>query len=178
MKNILLTGLPGVGKTTIIKKVVELINKPGAGFYTEEIRKDNERVGFRLITFDNKSCILAQKSLKSPYYVGRYGVNIGCIENIGVCAIKEGLLENKIIIIDEIGKMELFSPQFKEIVLEALDSKSIVLGTILDRTEPFGDSIKRRNDVTIIEVTLENRRGLALDIVSMLMGNADMFMLK
>ncbi|MGQ9701977.1 MAG: NTPase [bacterium] len=168
MKNILLTGLPAVGKTTIIKNVVGLINKPYAGFYTEEIRKDNERVGFRLITFDNKSCTLAQKSLKSPYYVGKYGVDIRCIEDIGVCAIRQGLLENKIIIIDEIGKMELFSAQFRKIVLEALDSKSSVLGTIRYRPEPFCDIIKNRNDVKIIEVTLENRQNLALDIVNIL----------
>ncbi|MEO0190163.1 MAG: NTPase, partial [candidate division WOR-3 bacterium] len=152
VKNFLLTGLPGVGKTTIIKKVVERYRDRCAGFYTEEIRENNTRVGFKLITLDGQNCIMAHKDIKSPYRVGKYGVNIECIENIGVNAIRKGIIENKIIIIDEIGKMELYSKEFRDVVIEVLNSKCPVLATILYAPNPFCDKIKARDDVKIFEV--------------------------
>lgn len=152
--------MPRIGKTTIIQKVVDVLNDNCAGFYTEEIRKNNNRIGFKLITLDNKNCIMARKKFKSHYRVGKYGVDIRCIERIGITAIRKGIEEEKVIIIDEIGKMELFSGSFKEIVLEALDSSSHVLGTILFRPHSFCDKIKDREDVEIIEVTQENRDSL------------------
>lgn len=165
IKNFLLTGLPGVGKTTIIKKVVERYRDRCAGFYTEEIRENNTRVGFKLITLDGQNCIMAHKDIKSPYRVGKYGVNIECIENIGVNAIRKGIIENKIIIIDEIGKMELYSKEFKKIVINVLNSKCPVLATILYAPNPFRDKIKERKDVKIFEVTLANRGTLVQEII-------------
>ncbi len=166
MKNIILTGAPRVGKTTVIRKVITAIEQECAGFYTEEIREDNQRVGFRLITTDNKNCVLSHRNIKSRHRVGKYGVNLECIERIGVTSILEGIQEKKIIIIDEIGKMELFSKYFQEIVMKALDSASPVLGTILFRPHPFCDKIRDRRDVEIIEVTKENRESLSEIIIS------------
>lgn len=155
--NVILTGAPRTGKTTIIHKIIIKIDKECTGFYTEEINERNQRAGFKLITLDNKSCVLAHKDIKKRYRVGKYGVNLDCIEKIGVSAIRKGMEQNKIVIIDEIGKMELFSTEFKDIVIKALDSNSKVLGTILFRPHPFCDRIKYRKDVAIIEVTEENR---------------------
>ncbi len=157
MKNILLTGIPRIGKTTIIHKIISGIKRGCAGFYTEEMREGNQRVGFKLVTIDNKNCILSHKNIKSRHRVGKYGVNLECIERIGVASILEGIQKKKLIIIDEIGKMELFSKDFKEIVIKALDSESAVLGTILFRPHPFCEGIKKRKDVESIEVTTENR---------------------
>ncbi|MCX7994521.1 MAG: NTPase [candidate division WOR-3 bacterium] len=168
IKNFLLTGLPGVGKTTVVKKIVERYKDKCAGFYTEEIRENNTRVGFKLITLDGQSCIMAHKNIKSPYRVSKYGVNIECIENIGVQAIKDAIAKNKIIIIDEIGKMELYSRQFRNVVIEALNSKAPVLTTILYTTNPFCDKIKERKDVRIFEVTLSNRDELVQKIIELL----------
>ena len=155
--NVILTGAPRIGKTTIIRTVIKDIKRGCAGFYTEEMREGNQRVGFRLISLDNKNCILSHKTIKSHHRVGKYGVNLECIEGIGVASILEGIQEKKFIIIDEIGKMELFSKDFQDIVMKALDSESPVLGTILFRPHPFCDKIKKRKDVEIIEVTEENR---------------------
>ncbi|MEO0155799.1 MAG: NTPase [candidate division WOR-3 bacterium] len=165
IKNFLLTGLPGVGKTTIIKKVVERYKDKCMGFYTEEIREHNTRVGFKLITINGQNCIMAHKDMKSSYRVGKYGVGIECIENIGVVAIKQGITEDKIIIIDEIGKMELYSQKFRDVVIEALNSKCPVLATILYSPNPFCDRIKGRKDVKIFEVTLANRGTLVQEII-------------
>ncbi len=160
MKNILLTGTPRIGKTTIIHKIINKSSKECAGFYTEEIRQKNRRVGFSLTTLDKKNCILSHKNVESRYRVGKYRVNLDCIEKIGVAAIKEGIKKRKIIIIDEIGKMELFSREFRDIVIKALDSNSRVVGTILFSSHSFCDKIKKRDDVEIIEVTEENRNTL------------------
>ncbi len=166
MSNILLTGLPRIGKTTIIQKVISHLAQC-AGFYTEEIKEQNARAGFRLITMDNRKCILSHKRIKSPYHVGKYRVDCDCIET-GVQAIQQGIKQCSTIIIDEIGKMELFSQSFKQAVFDALDSSSPVLATILVRPHPFCDSIKRRSDVTIIEVNKENRNDLPAEILERL----------
>jgi len=157
MKKILLTGLPGVGKTTIIKKFVQKYKGSCAGFYTEEIRENNVRVGFKLITLDGRSCTMAHKSIKSPFQVGKYGVNLECIEELGVSAIKKAITGKKIVVIDEIGKMELFSQKFKDAVIEAFDSECPVLATILYASNPFCDKIKACNNITIFEITISNR---------------------
>lgn len=164
-KNIVLTGAPRIGKTTIIRTVIKDIKRKCAGFYTEEMKEGNHRVGFRLITLDNKDCILSHKDIKSRHRLGKYGVNLECIERIGVASILDGIQGNKVIIIDEIGKMELFSKDFQDIVMKALDSESPVLGTILFRPHPFCDKIKKRGDVEIIEVTEENRNSLSALII-------------
>jgi len=163
--NIILTGPPRIGKTTIVNELINKLNKQCAGFYTEEIREDNRRVGFRLIALDNNSCVMAHKNIRSKYRVGKYGVNLDCIEKTGVKAIKEGIARKKIVIIDEIGKMELFSDRFKNTVIDALDSSSSVVGTILFRHHPYCDKIKRRHDVELIEVTENNRSSMVKAII-------------
>jgi nucleoside-triphosphatase len=92
--------------------------------------------------------------------VGRYGVDLECVEEIGVLAIKRGIKTGKTIVIDEIGKMETLSRRFRLTVLDALDSKSPVIGTMLFKRQPFCDKIRARKDVEILEVTEENREKL------------------
>ncbi|GAI16598.1 unnamed protein product [marine sediment metagenome] len=158
-KNILFTGRPGVGKTTVIMKLISGLKEVG-GFYTEEIRQQGERKGFRIITLRGKKGILAHKALNSPYRVGKYGVNIEDLENIAGRSISLAVNDDKkkIILIDEIGRMELYSPKFQEAVIKALDSSKRVIGTLQERHNKFIDAIRKREDVKLIEVTLENRK--------------------
>lgn len=155
--NYLLTGLPKVGKTTLLKKVIEKLKKQAGGFYTEEIKEDNLRVGFMIVTLSGRKGILSHKNFKSKFRVGKYSVGINTLDKIGVKEIEEALAQKKIIVIDEIGKMELFSKRFQDIVWRALDSESPVLGTIMAVKHPFGDKVKKRSDVKILEVTRKNR---------------------
>jgi nucleoside-triphosphatase THEP1 len=164
MMNVLLTGVPRIGKTTLIKKVVQQLGRC-AGFYTEEIRERNSRVGFQLITLDGQQCTMSHKKARSPHRIGRYYVDRNCIDRLGVTALEEGIEKKYTLVIDEIGKMELFSDSFKKVVLRALDSDSPVLGSILLRAHPFCDRIKQRNDVRVISVSEENRDGLSVEIV-------------
>ena len=164
MKNIILTGPPRIGKTTIIRSVISRLADKCAGFYTEEILQENQRAGFKLITCSKGNCVLAHKEIRGHYHVGKYGVDLECVEGYGVPSIKKGIKAEKIIIIDEIGKMEILSRSFKLAVLDALDSQCPVIGTMLFKRHPFHDKIRARKDVEIIEVTEENRDKLP-DIV-------------
>lgn len=167
MKNILICGPPGVGKTTLIKKILKKINLRAGGFYTEEIRGRSNRVGFKIISLDNQEGILAHINIKDSQRVGRYGVNINDLENIGARSLEQALKNDDLIIIDEIGKMEVFSEEFKEKVLDCLSSKKIVLAAISMVGDKFISNIKRRDDIILFKVTKENRNKL-IEIISSL----------
>ena len=154
----LLTGGPGVGKTTLIKQAIDKAQVNAGGFFTEEIRAGGVRQGFRIVTMDGRSAILAHIDFKSPFRVSKYGVDIESLDTVGVAALKDAIRECDVVVIDEIGKMELFSPAFKDAVLEALDSKKRVLGTIMFTSHPWADGIKRHPDVALITVTRANRQ--------------------
>ena len=159
MNNYLITGPPRCGKTTLIMRIrqVDSLSAKVSGFITEEVRERGERIGFKLISLsEKKEGFLAKKDFPSPFRVGRYGVNIEDLENIGCSAIEKGLLSGKVIFIDEIGKMELFSAKFRKILLDALDSPLKVLASIMERHNDFADNIKRRSDVKLIRLNRSN----------------------
>ncbi len=164
-KTILLTGRPRVGKTTIIKDVVRRLPPHQAGgFYTEEIKERGRRQGFKIVTLDGQEGILAHVDIKSPMRVSKYGVNLADLEDIGVAAIREAIAQKDYVVIDEIGRMELFSKAFRDTVWAAIHSDSFVLGTITLRSHSWADSVKALPQVTIIEVTQANRDEIARQI--------------
>ncbi|HUT69990.1 MAG TPA: NTPase [Desulfatiglandales bacterium] len=155
-KNVFVTGSPRCGKSTLIQKVLEKLNGPATGFFTREMREGGERLGFSINTVDGREGILAHKSIRSRYRVGKYGVNLKDIDDIAVPAmIPSG--QEQIVVIDEIGKMECFSPLFKQALIEVLDSPNRVLGSIALRGDSFIEAVKRREDVMAISVTIQNR---------------------
>jgi nucleoside-triphosphatase len=178
MKNILLTGKPRTGKTTVIMEVVKRltldgVGKPAApertgcgGFYTGEIKEGGKRMGFSISTLDGVEGILSHVNIKSPHHVGRYGVNLADLESIAVPSMLEAAENRSLIIIDEIGKMELFSPGFREAVVRCLDNAVPVLGTIMEARNPFTDRIKERPDVKLIGVTPGNRDFLPQELTA------------
>jgi len=159
-RTILLTGRPGVGKTTVIKEVLGRLPGHAGGFYTAEIRERGQRQGFKIITLDGREGILAHIDIKGPRRVSKYGVNLASLESIGVEAIRRAIAEDDYVVIDEIGKMELFSAEFRAAVREAIASEAIVLGTITWRPHPWADAIKSHPQVTVLEVTRENREAM------------------
>jgi len=168
MKNIFLCGKPGCGKTTLIIEIIKELNLNAGGFYTSEIREKGIRKGFRITTLDGKEGILAHLNVKSPYRLGKYKVNIKDLEEIGVASILEAMKENKVIITNEIGKMEMMSEKFKKAVLAALDSKNKVSGTIMLKPNPFCDKIKKRENTKIFYLTSENREKIKKEIMDLL----------
>jgi nucleoside-triphosphatase len=163
-RKVLLTGRPGCGKTTLVKRVVKNLPQRAAGFYTEEIRDRAARVGFRLVTLDGAEAVLAHVDFKTPERVGKYGLDLSALEAVGVKAVRAAMRGQQLLVIDEIGPMEIRSAIFRDAVSEALDSEVPVLATITSRSLPFADAIKSRRDVTLIEVRSDNRERLVSEL--------------
>jgi len=165
MKNILITGLPGVGKTTLIKRLSEeLKDYHPVGFYTAEIREEGVRKGFELIGLDGRRGILSHTNIKSPYKVSKYGVDIESFEDF-LDSILFLDSATGFIIIDEIGKMECFSDKFRRLLKEVLDSKKLFIATIALKGSGLIAEIKGRPDVKIFEITQGNRETLLPEIL-------------
>jgi nucleoside-triphosphatase len=163
-QKVLLTGRPGCGKTTVMKRVVNNLALPAGGFYTEEIREHGARVGFKIVTLDGKEALLAHVDFKTTERVGKYGLDLSALETVGSEALRTAVRARQLVVIDEIGPMEIRSPIFRDVVNEALDSGAPVLATITARSFPFTDAIKKRSDVTLIEVHPTNRDQLASEL--------------
>jgi nucleoside-triphosphatase len=157
MAAILITGYPGVGKTTCIREIARSLEKlHPAGFYTRELGESGIRVGFEIVGLDGRQRLLAHTGISSRYRVGKYFVDIeGFEEFLRSLAIPEG--RNSVIIIDEIGKMECLSPLFRDTITRILDGRGLLIATIARSGDPFIEAIKRREDVVIYTMTRENR---------------------
>ena len=169
-RTLLLTGRPGIGKTTVIKSAAEPLGERAGGFYTEEIRGPGGRKGFRLVTLDGQETVMAHVNLRGQGRprVGRYGVDVGAIEHVGVTALRRAMQKGQIVVVDEIGKMELFCGPFKETVLQAVGGPHILVATAMAKPNLWVDSLKAMPNVTLWKVTAENRDGLTEQIVEWL----------
>ncbi|GJQ70672.1 putative cancer-related nucleoside-triphosphatase [Trypoxylus dichotomus] len=176
LKHITLTGLPGVGKTTLIKKLslqLKENNIATNGFYTEEIRNENgNRIGFDIVTLDGKRGKLARSLSETPpqqqtkFRVGQYVVFPTEFENLVLPLFKK---ETKVMIIDEIGKMESFSQEFKRTVLPYYKKNDLlILATIpLKKTQiPFIEEIRRDPNTKLFIVDKNTRNNIDKDILN------------
>ncbi|MFN2108261.1 MAG: nucleoside-triphosphatase [Anaerolineae bacterium] len=172
-KTLLLTGHPGIGKTTIIRNVIAQVGNKAGGFYTEEIVGPGGRKGFRLITPDGKETIMAHVDLRSPktLTVGRYGVDVKALERVGIAALRRAMQEKKLVIVDEIGTMELYSRAFCDAVMLAILGPTPVLGTIMSHSHPESDVFKTLAQVTLWEVNRTTRDGLTGKVMAWLNKN-------
>jgi len=152
-KNLLITGLPRVGKTTLIRKLSEALKDfHPVGFYTKEIKEEGDRKGFELIGLEGTRRLLSHKEIESLFRVGRYRVNIESLEGF-LSSISFFNSLSRVIILDEIGKMECLSNRFKRLVREALDSEKWVIATVAFKGEGLIAEVKERKDVKLFEVT-------------------------
>jgi nucleoside-triphosphatase len=162
---LLVTGVPGSGKTTIMKKVAAaLSDRRVRGFVTTEIRQAGRRVGFELLTFTGDKSLLAHVDIDSHHRVGRYGVNVEALDEI----VEEALaLDNAadVYLVDEIGKMECFSARFCAAMRDLLDSGRPLVATVALRGGGFIAQVKHRADVEIWAVTKANRDEMPNQIV-------------
>jgi len=166
-----ITGMPSVGKTTTLIKIIESLENHGytvQGMLTEPIIEKQKRIGFYVQDWQTKEKeIFAHVDFDNRDKIGDYGVDTSVLEKIGVPAIKKAIEDEEImiIVIDEIGKMEMLSEKFCEMVIEALDSDKPILVTLHKKSRtPLLQDVRRRDDIRILEVTAVNRNLLPYKI--------------
>jgi nucleoside-triphosphatase len=167
----ILTGAPGTGKTTVLQKVVDTLKDRGVsvgGMLSREVRKSGIRVGFEILDYSSgRQGWLAHINQNAGPQVGKYRVNIQDLEAIGAQAIIDAAEKCKIIAIDEIGPMELYSEKFKQSVEIAFQSGKLVLAIVHAKaTDPLLTSVKQREDGKIFTVTGSNRDTLHEEIIN------------
>ncbi len=170
-----ITGLPGAGKTHALRRVIEMLEQDEmviGGMLTEPIIEKDDRVGFNIIDWMTKEKgIFAHVNIDSNIVVGKYGVDIDILEKIGVNAINHASEEAELIVIDEVGKMEVESILFIEAVRKSMETEKPLILTLHKKSRnPLLQDIRRRDDVRILEVTSINRNLLPHKIIKLLKG--------
>lgn len=158
MKHLLIVGRPGVGKTTLMRRLAgSLRGRPIDGFLTEELREADQRQGFWLSPLDGRQILLAHKRMEGGLRVGPYRVNTSVLDDVAVPVIHRAIQHAFVLLLDELGKMELCSDQLEQAVQDALDHGPSVVATAGVAPLPFLQSVKRRKDVELIPLTAANR---------------------
>jgi len=171
-----ITGMPGAGKTQVLLRVISMLEAEEdiiiGGMITEPIIENRRRTGFYILDWLTKEKkVFAHTSIDSKITIGKYKVDVSVMENVGVPAIMNAIEKADLIVIDEIGKMELESEMFVKAVREALDTEKPLIITMFKKSRnALLQDIRRRDDIRILEVTNVNKGILPFKIVSLLKG--------
>jgi nucleoside-triphosphatase len=148
---ILLEGRPGSGKSTVVRRLAELLEQEGVsfgGFVTDELREHGRRVGFAVADLAGERDVLAHVELPGPPRVGRYGVDLEAFERVALPALDP---RRKVVLVDELGKMELASAPFREAFSEVWERANAVVATVHVFRHPFTDALKQEAEVVRVE---------------------------
>jgi nucleoside-triphosphatase len=168
---ILLEGRPGVGKTTVAVRLATQLRAAGvhlSGFVTEELRESGRRVGFAIEDFAGDRATLAHVSFRGPPRVGRYGVDLEAFERLALPALEA--VGADLILVDELGKMELASSDFRAAVSSAFAGALPFLATVHSARHPFTDALKSNAAAETLVVSRRNRDGLPKELAERLLG--------
>ena len=159
---LLLVGRPGAGKSTVAQRTADFLRGSGlrvGGFFTGELRERGRRVRFAVETFPGERATLAHVSFPGPPRVSKYGVDVEAFERVALPALAKAA-DADVVIIDELGKMELASEPFRAAVSAVFDRPVPVVATVQAAAHPFTDGLKRRRDIEALRVTRANRDDL------------------
>ncbi|MBC7128860.1 MAG: NTPase [Thermoplasmatales archaeon] len=169
-----ITGAPRVGKTEGLIRIMERLKDKYTfgGMITKEIEENGERVGFKIIDLMTKEeRIFAHVDIDSSYRVGKYKINLKALDEFGIPAIERAIKDDRIdiVVVDEVGKMELESKKFREAIKEVLDCEKPALITLHKKSRDATlQGIRNRNNVRILEITQKNRNLLPYKIEKIL----------
>lgn len=162
---LLLTAPPRTGKSTAIRKIITCLGIENcAGFWTEQITENGERVGFEINLCSGEKAVLAHVNSNSSVRVSRYGVDVEAFERICLPCLLKAKESHSYIIIDEIGPMQLFSNKYKQFLMELVNSKKVI-GTIFYDSYPWIDEFKKLPQNTLLNLTMENRNEIPLQVI-------------
>jgi nucleoside-triphosphatase len=167
---VLIEARPGAGKTTALSRLAERLEDAGvalSGFLTREMRSKGRRVGFEIETFSGQRGLLAHVDIKGPPRVGRYGVDLDEFERLALPALERP--SDGVVLIDELGKMELASERFREAVHALFQRPVPIAATVHTARHPFTDALKRRPDVSTIRLSAANRDCLPSEVAERLL---------
>jgi nucleoside-triphosphatase len=173
---IFVTGQPGIGKTSVLLKAANELRKKGykiGGMISSEARERGVRVGFEILDISTgRKGWLANVDQPTGRQVGKYRVNLNDLDTIGTNSILEAINDADVIVVDEIGPMELCSSAFREAIVNAMKKEKPLVGTIHQNAhDPLITAVKRNNNTEIIEVTHENRQQLHNIIIDRVLQN-------
>lgn len=166
---LLVEARPGAGKTTAFRRLAKLLRESGTtvtGFTTEEIRERGRRVGFSVESLEGEPETLAHVNLPGPPRVGRYGVDLEAFERVALPALRAS--PGDVVLIDELGKMELASETFRVEVEEIFDRQVALAATLQVARHPFTDGLRRRPGIEVIRLTAGNRDALPQHLAEVL----------
>jgi nucleoside-triphosphatase len=130
------------------------------GFYTEDLRNSGSREGFRIVTLEGETALLAATGHPGPVQVSKYGVAVDELERVGVRALRGAQERGYVMVVDEIGRMQLFSRAFRQTVFGAVKEGHPMLGTIMAGRNPYADRIKSERHVELLLLTEDNRQDI------------------
>jgi nucleoside-triphosphatase len=169
---LLLEGRPGIGKTIVAQRLLSLLREAGvpvAGFTTGELRTGGRREGFMVQAASGAQEVLAHVDLPGPPRVGRYGVDLAAFERVALPALREPGTGG-VVVVDELGRMELASAAFRAAVVELLGRDVAVVATVHQARDRFTDALRRRPDIRVVGVTEATRDALPEQLMSCLVG--------
>uniref|UniRef100_A0A0B6Z225 AAA+ ATPase domain-containing protein n=1 Tax=Arion vulgaris TaxID=1028688 RepID=A0A0B6Z225_9EUPU len=194
-RHFILTGLPGVGKTTLMVKLQKELANKGlhcSGFVTEEVRVSRRRIGFDVVTMNGQRGHLARISdppsnvpsaRQREYKVGQYTVNILSFEQTALPSIQLQIKDSvdkerkQLFFVDEIGKMELFSQNFVQAVRKLTSQPNvIVIATIpvpKGKPIPFVEELRNGANSVVFEVTLQNRDTILENVMAAIQASTE-----
>jgi nucleoside-triphosphatase len=167
MSRILLTGPPQCGKTTVVQKVLARFAGRAAGFYTREVRELGRRVGFEIVTLDGQVAWLSHVDFSGPHRVGKYGVSLENLHRVGLPAL-EPAPGVKLIVVDEIGKMECLSPRFVAAMERLWVTPVPLIATVAEKGGGYIQRIKEKPDTILLTVTPANRDKLPFVVIELI----------
>jgi nucleoside-triphosphatase len=170
---VLLTGAPRSGKTTLVRRLVGELQASGVevtGFTTRELREQGHRAGFLVEAISGESAVLAHVMLDASPQVGRYRVDVPAFERIALPAIEQAIQSGGIVVIDELGQMELYSSAFVHTVQSLFDSEVPLVATVHAKPDPVTDALKRHPGVEVLTVTVDGHDALLAQVTARLLG--------
>jgi nucleoside-triphosphatase len=169
---LLLEGCPGIGKSTLARRLLALLQQAGvpvAGFTTAELRTGGRREGFTVEAVSEARARLAHVDLPGPPRVGRYGVDLAAFERVALPALRTPRTGG-VVVVDELGKMELASAAFRDAVTQLLDRDVAVVATVHQARHQFADAVRRRPGIRVVRVTEAIRDALPEQLMDRLIG--------